>query len=87
MVEFFAGEGRVWSAVRAENHQAMGIDLLYGSGFERNNPFDILTDSGLACKPQRPSFVDISNQSRSLAFYAFCFSLNKDVHPLDPLVP
>lgn len=47
-LEFFAGKGEVFTAVKAE-HTAVAVDLEYLSGV--GHAMDINSDSGLACFP------------------------------------
>lgn len=48
-VEFFAGQGNVWAAVRADHHPAVPVDIEYMStGPDRKNPMDINSDAGMA---------------------------------------
>ena len=48
-LEFFAGEGNVWKAMRADSLAAIGIDILYDNADPGNqNPFDILSHAGMA---------------------------------------
>ena len=49
-LEFFAGQGRVWKAVRGDTRSAVGIDIEYWNK-ESSNPFDILTNAGLGFHP------------------------------------
>ena len=53
-MEFFAGHGRVWRALRADSVTTIGIDITYHTGIEddRQNPFDILSDAGLGFHSQ-----------------------------------
>lgn len=54
LVEFFAGQGEVWRTIRADHVHALGVDISYGfNNADGQNPFDILSDAGLARKPQR----------------------------------
>ena len=47
-LEFFAGEGRTWRAMRASSIGAVGIDIKYGEEQDgHQNAFDILTHAGL----------------------------------------
>ena len=51
-IEFFAGQGNVWKAVRCDSYASVGVDINYFT--EQNNegssnPFDILSNSGLGC--------------------------------------
>ena len=51
-VEFFAGEGNVWRAVRASSHKCVGIDIDYVDNvLDGQNPFDILSDAGFGFHP------------------------------------
>lgn len=51
-LEFFAGEGAVWRAVRADSIDAVGVDITYVRAQEgRQNPFDILSNAGMAFHP------------------------------------
>ena len=51
-VEFFAGQGNVWRAVRADSHNCVGIDIEHGKNVEGGkNPFDILSDAGFGFHP------------------------------------
>lgn len=49
-LEFFAGEGEVWRAMRADSIASIGVDINY---FQRQpgeqNPMDILSDAGFGC--------------------------------------
>lgn len=49
-VEFFAGDGNVWAAIRADNHPSVPIDISYmdSCGNRGNNQMDINSDAGLA---------------------------------------
>lgn len=49
-VEFFAGEGQVWRAVRADYHPSVAVDLCYMEG--QGTAMDILSNSGFAFYPQ-----------------------------------
>ena len=49
-VEFFAGTGNVWRAVRADSHPCVAVDLCYMEGL--GTAMDILSDSGFAFHPQ-----------------------------------
>jgi len=52
-IEFFAGNGNVWKAVRADSYATVGIDITYVENVEGgDNPFDILSNSGFGCHPQ-----------------------------------
>lgn len=46
-LEFFAGEGNVWKAVRADSKNAVGIDWNYFDNPDGQNPMDILSNAGL----------------------------------------
>ena len=68
-VEFFAGVGNVWAAVRADHNMGVPVDIEYwandpDSRFS-SNPMDINSDSGLAllclCYLERP-FSWMSNK-------------------------
>ena len=54
-VEFFAGEGNVWAAVRADHNMGVPVDIEYWAhdhnGKFSSNPMDINSDSGLAFLP------------------------------------
>ncbi|CAK9014583.1 unnamed protein product, partial [Durusdinium trenchii] len=43
-LEFFAGEGNVWKAVRADSKNAVGIDWNYFDNPDGQNPMDILSN-------------------------------------------
>lgn len=50
-LEFYAGEGRVWRALRADSVDAVGVDIGYFNAEETegsSNAFDILSCSGFA---------------------------------------
>ena len=54
-IEFFAGQGNVWRMMRCDGINSIGLDIEYwkkpGPGGHRDdlhNPYDILSDSGLA---------------------------------------
>ena len=47
-LEFFAGEGRTWRAMRADSIEAIGVDITYGQQEDAHqNAFDILTHAGM----------------------------------------
>ena len=47
-IEFFAGAGNCWRAVRADSQYACGLDLEYLKVEAGQNPFDILSNAGMA---------------------------------------
>ncbi len=49
-VEFFAGQGEVFRAVRADAHPSCAVDIRWMDG--PKNPMDILSDAGFAFKPE-----------------------------------
>lgn len=53
-LEFFAGQGEVWRALRADSIQSVGIDITYLQKIPgEQNPMDILSDAGFACGPEQ----------------------------------
>lgn len=52
-LEFFAGKGLVWQAVRAAYPSSVKVDIEY---MHPGSAMDILSDSGLASCPQHLSF-------------------------------
>lgn len=48
-LEFFAGAGNVWRAMRADSVAAIGVDIEYANPDPGDqNPFDILSHAGMA---------------------------------------
>lgn len=45
-IEFFAGQGEVFRAIRADHHPAVAVDITYMQG--TGHAMDINSDSGLA---------------------------------------
>ena len=53
VLEFFAGEGHVWKAMRADAISAVGVDIGYVEPEPGNqNPFDILSNAGFGWGPE-----------------------------------
>ena len=48
-LEFFAGQGNTWKAMRADSMTAVGVDITYWEKCDdHQNPFDILSSAGFA---------------------------------------
>ena len=62
-LEFFAGAGRVWKAMRADSVEAVGVDINYwgpqlvDDDDVHQNPFDILSNAGMGRGPQLCVFL------------------------------
>ena len=53
-VEFFAGRGEVWKAIRASSINAVKVDITYFTppdGYDGSNPMDINDVAGFAFHP------------------------------------
>ena len=51
-LEFFAGRGNCWRAMRAHGENSVGIDIKDFQGHPNDhNPFDILSPAGFAFQP------------------------------------
>ena len=51
-IEFFAGTGNCWRAIRASSEWACGVDINYMEKVDgKQNPFDILSNAGMMFTP------------------------------------
>lgn len=49
-LEFFAGEGNTWKAMRADSINAIGVDITYAEVHPgEQHIFDILSNAGFSC--------------------------------------
>ncbi len=52
-VEFFSGVGNTWRGIRANGSYSLGLDITYWEEQDSTqNPFDILSNAGIACQPK-----------------------------------
>lgn len=50
-IEFFAGDNRVWKAVRAAGYEAAKVDITYLENHGCQNPMDINSNAGMGFHP------------------------------------
>ena len=80
-LEFFAGQGEVWRALRADSIGTIGVDIGYMQKTPGDqNPMDILSDAGLACGTEQTleevnlqNHIQSNNASNMLMWFTMLF--------------